>query len=223
MSVTAIVIARAGSRRLPNKNMMSFHGLPLVAHKVRQLKRCQYVDTVIVGSDSEEILAAAKKQGADTRVRAREFCDEVSRTWNEVIVDMALRVPGETILWAHCTNPCILPSTYDRAIAYYQQALKEDSADSLLSVSAVSGHAWYMEKPVNYDPYADTHVVAARLDPIYFQNGGIFIYGRAEMIRDRYVFGKRPKFIALEPDEAIDVDTQADFDRASVAYGWTLL
>lgn len=218
---TAIIIARAGSQRLPNKNMRRFHGLPLVAHKVRQLKTCKHVSRVIVGSDSEEILNAAIAEGAETRVRAVEFCDEISRTWNEVILDMALRVPGEVILWAHCTNPCIRPSTYDRALVRYHQILDEKLGDSLLSVRRVEGHAWHGNRPINHMPWGAPHLVAAQLDPVYFQDGGIFIYDRARMIRDQYVYGHLPVVFSIEKNEGIDIDTEKDFLVAEEMFDWT--
>lgn len=222
---TAIVIARGGSQRLPNKNMMLFHGQPLVVHKIMQLKKCENVARVFVGSDSPDILAAAREAGAEVRVRAPEYCDEQSRTWNEVIADMALRVPGDTVLWAHCTNPCITSSTYDRALARYRQVVEEESGDSLVSVTPVHGHAWVRAGsdfyPVNYDPWGRSHVVAAGVEPVFFQNGGIFVYSRAGMIRDKYVFGKRPVLFPLERPECIDIDTEADFQDAVAAWDWT--
>lgn len=226
LDVTAVIIARAGSQRLPNKNMMLFHGKPLVVHKVLQLKRCKQVSRIVVGSDSPEILKAAEDAGAEVRLREPEFCDEKSRTWNEVILDMALRVPGEVILWAHCTNPCIRAETYDRAIARYKQLLDDRIGDSLVSVSRIQGHIWArmdgVLRPVNFEPWTKAHQVAADVEPVYTQNGGIFVYGRHAMIRSRYVYGNNPGFMTLEHPECIDVDTQADFDAASLAWDWTL-
>lgn len=226
-SVTAVIIARAGSQRVRDKNMRIFHGKPLVVHKVEQLKRCQHVSEIIVGSDSQEILDAASKAGAQVRHRAPEFCDEKSRTWNEVILDMALRVPGDVILWAHCTNPCIRPSTYDRALVRYQQAIDDGAGDSLISVTRVTGHAWARDNydammiPVNHNPWGRAHQVAADLEPVYFQNGGIFVYSRYAMTKHSYVYGARPVFMTLERPECIDIDTESDFQDALLNYDWT--
>lgn len=224
--VSAVIIARAGSQRVPDKNMRLFHGKPLVVHKVEQLKRCKHVDEIFVGSDSLEILLAASEAGAQVRHRAPEFCDEKSRSWNEVIVDMALRVPGDVILWAHCTNPCIRPETYDLALHRYTQLVENDSGDSLVSVTPVRGHGWVLNpitrvyQPVNHNPWDGLHSVAADLQPVFFQNGGIFIYDRQAMIQNKYVYGKQPAFFVLERPESIDIDTESDFQDAVLAYDW---
>ena len=36
--LTAVISVRAGSRRLPNKNILPFGGSNLLIHKIRQLK-----------------------------------------------------------------------------------------------------------------------------------------------------------------------------------------
>lgn len=212
MKVAAVIIARGGSRRLPRKNLLPFHGRALVAHKAWQLAQCLHVDHVVVGSDSDEILEAAAREGAATVRRTPEYCDEVSRPLNDVAADMASKVEADVILWAHCTNPCIRPETYDRAVkAYASQARWHDS---LVGVCELRSHLWFHKVPLNYDPWRYPHRLAAQLEPVYWQNGGIFIYTREEMLRERYIFGRRPLLFPIDPHEAIDIDTQTDYERA---------
>lgn len=215
MTTTAVVIARGGSTRLPNKNMLQFYGRPLVAHKVWQLKQCKSIDDVVVGSDSEEILEAAFLAGANLIRRAPEFCDEKSRSWNDVIHDMVSKIHATTIVWAHCTNPCIFPATYERAIRCYNTS----DGDSLVSVSEIRSHVWWNGRPLNFDPYGKPHEVAAKLPPVYHQNGGIFIMRRELMELSHYVYGNCPELFVIPPGEDTDVDTQDDLDRAIEWYG----
>lgn len=214
MSVAAVVIARGGSERLPHKNMLKFNGRTLIAHKVWQLQQCNLIDKVVVGSDSDDILQSAREEGALTIKRAPEFCDERSRSWNDVIHDMVEKVEALTIMWAHCTNPCIKPSTYDRAIRAFQAT----DGDSLVAVTPFQNHIWWNGRPLNFDPYAKSHVVAAKLPPVYFQNGGIFIAHRSLMLQNRYVYGESPEMFVIDRDEATDVDTWEDLDRAAAIY-----
>jgi CMP-N-acetylneuraminic acid synthetase len=211
---TAVIIARGGSARLPNKNLLPFNGRTLVAHKVWQLRQTKLIDTVVVGSDSDDILREAACEGAMTIKREPEFCDEKSRSWNEVIVNMVEQVEGHAIVWAHCTNPCIRPSTYDRAVRCFQAT----DGDSVVGVTPFRNHIWWNGRPLNFDPYKYPHAVAAHLPPIYFQNGGIFIASRELMLRTHYVYGQTPEMFVISEEEAIDVDTQEDLDRAVALY-----
>lgn len=214
MDIVAVVIARGGSTRLPNKNLLPFNGRTLVAHKVWQLYQTSLITKVVVGSDSDEIIASAVAEGAIPLVRAPEFCDEKTRSWNEVIYDMVSRVGAQTIVWAHCTNPCIRPDTYDRAVKLFQAT----DGDSVVSVTPFRNHVWWNGRPLNFDPYKYPHTVAAHLPPVYFQNGGIFIASRALMMAERYVYGRSPEMFVINPEEAVDVDTQEDLDRATALY-----
>lgn len=215
MNTTAIIIARAGSLRIPDKNVQDFHGRPLVAHKVWQLKQCARIDDVVVGSDSESILSAARVEGAIPMKRMPEYCDEKSRSWNDVIYDMVERTAGNgLVVWAHCTNPCILPDTYDNAI----EAFFGEHCDSVVGVTELKTHVWYEGKPLNFDPYAHRHQVAAKLTPAYIQHGGLFIAPRSLMTKRHYVYGTSPHLFNIHQDEAIDIDTWEDLDRARAMY-----
>ena len=214
MKTTAVVIARGGSTRLPNKNLLSFYGRPLVAHKVWQLKQTNFIEEVIVASDSEEILLAAAREGALPLRREARFCDEKSESWNAVIHDVVSRLDATTIVWAHCTNPCIRPATYDRALRCFMGT----DGDSVVSVTAFHNHVWWNGRPLNFDPYNGPHEPAAKLAPIYFQNGGIFVARRRDMESWRYVYGKTPEMFIIDRKEACDVDTQEDLDLAKEAY-----
>jgi len=214
MNTVAIVIARGGSTRLPNKNLLKFNGRTLIGHKVWQLRQCGLIDRIVVGSDSDEILASAQDEGAKIIRREPEYCDEKSRSWNEVIHDMVSKVEGETIVWAHCTNPCIKPETYAKAL----EAYGESENDSLVSVTQFRNHIWWDGNPLNFDPKAKEHTVAAKLRPVYFQNGGIFIAHRLLMLEKKYVYGDDPLLFDIEAGEATDVDTWEDLDRAAAYY-----
>ena len=62
--ITAVIPVRAGSKRLPNKNILPFGDSNLLIHKIRQLKQVKGVDTIVVSSDSPEMLNMAYSESA---------------------------------------------------------------------------------------------------------------------------------------------------------------
>jgi len=62
--VLAIIPARGGSKGLPGKNIRDLCGKPLIAWSIEQGLACEYVDTVLVSTDSEEIATIAVQHGA---------------------------------------------------------------------------------------------------------------------------------------------------------------
>lgn len=62
--VLGIVPARGGSKGLPGKNIRDLCGKPLIAWSIEQGLACEYIDKVLVSTDSEEIAAIAIQYGA---------------------------------------------------------------------------------------------------------------------------------------------------------------
>jgi len=57
----AIIPARAGSKRLANKNSLLLKNKPLIGHTIDAAKESNYIDEIIVSSDSEKIVEISKE------------------------------------------------------------------------------------------------------------------------------------------------------------------
>lgn len=214
---TAIVVARGGSTRLPNKALLPFAGSSMIGHKVRTLKQCLRIGRVVVGSDSDAILAEAKANGAETVKRGDYHCDERVCSANEMILNMVSLVgggPDDVFVWAHPTNPLIRPETYDAAVDRFAAGM-EFNFDSLMSVREEKRHAWFDGKPLNFTPHEIPHRPASQLEPVLFQDGAIFIQTRQRWLDTAYFYGERPLHFQVPWDEGWDVDTERDMAVAT--------
>jgi len=64
MQKTCIVIpARLGSTRLPEKALADIHGKPMIQHVYERARKVRGVDTVLVATDHQRIVAAVEKFG----------------------------------------------------------------------------------------------------------------------------------------------------------------
>lgn len=211
MEITAVIVARGGSRRMPRKNLTEINGESLVARKVRQLRSAHHINRVVVGSDDQEILDAGMRAGAEPVRRPDYFCDESQASANQMIGNMCSLIETDIVVWAHCTNPLLSTGTYERAIAAFLEA-QVAGYDSLLSVFPLKEHLWDGEKkPFNYDPYGPTHPLASTLAPLYAQDGGIFIQPHKQMLENSYFFGSKPYLFEVPDDELLDINTPHEF------------
>src|SRR3989344_5060148 len=64
-TILAIIPARGGSKRLPDKNILPFAGKPLIAYAIGLARTNASVDRVIVDTDSPRIAAVARRFGAE--------------------------------------------------------------------------------------------------------------------------------------------------------------
>lgn len=166
--VSAIIVARKGSKRIKSKSLLKLNGETLIERKIHQLQNCKNID--------------------------RNMMDLVET---------------DVVIWTHCTNPLITPSTYDNAISTYFDNL--DKYDSLLSVVELKEHLWKDNKPFNYNPYAKRHIPARELPPLYMQDGGIFIQSYANMKNNSYFFGKKPYLFIIPEKEFLDINNWKDY------------
>jgi CMP-N,N'-diacetyllegionaminic acid synthase len=64
-SAVALVPARAGSQRVPGKNIRELAGHPLLAYSIAAARESAVFDAVLVSTDSEEIAEIARRYGAE--------------------------------------------------------------------------------------------------------------------------------------------------------------
>ncbi|MGB0370894.1 MAG: cytidylyltransferase domain-containing protein [Opitutales bacterium] len=64
MRVVGSIIARLGSKRLIHKNLMPFHGMPMVGWGIRVLEGAKSLDEIVVSTESELIARVAHGFGA---------------------------------------------------------------------------------------------------------------------------------------------------------------
>jgi pseudaminic acid cytidylyltransferase len=77
----AIIPARGGSTRIPDKNIRSFAGEPMISYTIAAAKAAKVFDKIIVSTDSRRIAKIAEEHGAEVPfMRSRELSDDHTPT-----------------------------------------------------------------------------------------------------------------------------------------------
>ena len=63
MNIVAIIPARAGSKAIPNKNIRSINGHPMIYYAINNAIQSKYITDIIVSTDSEEVRIIANQMG----------------------------------------------------------------------------------------------------------------------------------------------------------------
>lgn len=213
--ISAVIPVREGSRRLKNKNIAPFAGTNLLIFKIRQLKRVKNINKIVVSSDSDKMLTMAKSEGVSTHKRAKEYCDEKTKSFGEVVEHIAKNVEGEHILWATCTSPLVFPKLYSEAIYKYFEVI-ENEYDSLVSVEILKDYIWDENGPLNYE-LGKGHVPSQELPKLYIITDGILLAPRRDMIKWSYFHGSNPFKFVIDKRAGVDIDDGLDLE---VAKAW---
>lgn len=74
----AIILARGGSKRLPRKNILDFHGKPMLAWSVLAAIESGMYHRVLVSTDDDEIAAIARRYGAEVPFLRDKAADDLA-------------------------------------------------------------------------------------------------------------------------------------------------
>lgn len=185
-STIAIIPARGGSKRLPQKNLLPVDGLPLIAHSVRHAVAANAVETVYVSTDHEEIARISAEHGATIIWRPAELAGSTASSESALLhaLDEITREgkhAPELVVFLQCTSPVRADNDIDQAIA----KLLQEKADSLLSVCDNKRFLWRHDKDsaisINYDFHARQR--EQDMAPQFQENGSIYIT-RTSLLRE---------------------------------------
>ncbi len=220
-TVLAIVPARGGSKRLPHKNLLPFHGKPLISWTIEAGYKSSLVDKVVVSTEDEDIKNIALDFGIDIVDRPQELATDDAQ-----VVDVlahavnVLETRGEYFTWLLLLQP----TSPLRNVFHINEAFKmieKNHGAGAVSVSAA-------ECPIEWlghlsdDGFMDSYFEEAKLGtssrmvtPSYKVNGAIYASRMDLFLEEKTMFLKKGIVAyVMERDESIDIDDKHDFEVA---------
>ncbi len=140
--IVALIPARSGSKRVPDKNIRPLAGHPLIAYSIAAALQSGIFDAVIVSTDSERYADIARHYGAEIPfLRPAKIAGDTAPDieWVEHMLS-ELRRDGrdyDCFSILRPTSPFRLPETIRRA---WDEFLAEDGVDSLRAVEKCQQH-----------------------------------------------------------------------------------
>jgi CMP-N-acetylneuraminic acid synthetase len=222
-TVVALVPARAGSQRVPGKNILPLAGRPLIAHTIDAARASGIFTDVVVSTDSEEIAAIARAAGASVPfLRRAEIATSTSPDIEWVLEAMKGR-SEDAFAILRPTSPFRSAATIRRA--WTQLLAAGDDADSIRAVERVRQHPgkmWVIDGPLmrplldrttDGTPWHSMQYQA--LPEIYVQNSSLEIAWRHVLEGDApTISGTRVLPFLTEPLEGFTIDYPEDVARA---------
>ncbi len=222
-SAIALIPARSGSERVPQKNIRPLAGHPLIAYAIATAQQADAFERVICSTDSEEIAEIARWYGAEVPfLRPAEYATSTSPDieWLAYTLE-ELKERYDLFALVRATNPFRGPDVLHRGL---EQLLATPEADSIRAVELVKQHPgkmWIVEgqtmRPLLDQSHLDVAWHAGQyqaLPKIYVQNSAL------EIAWSRVVFAtgtREGRTIApffTSGYEGFNVDDEEDWARA---------
>jgi CMP-N-acetylneuraminic acid synthetase len=220
MRKIAVVPVKEKSERVQNKNFKVFaNGLSLLEFKLKQIIESKCFDAIYVSSNSKKANEIAENLNVTHIFRPDEFCNNLIN-WSDVIhyvIESLPEEPDAQIAWCHTTSP--LFDRYNQAVKQFDELLVTKSHFN--GLVAVTDFKEFLvtekSRPYNYN-WGIWHDYSQNIDRLYKVTGALFIAQKAEMIKNRYVISKNPLLFQTNSFEAIDIDTNFDFNLAQLLF-----
>lgn len=218
----ALIPARSGSSRLPDKNVRQLGEHPLIAYTIAAARRARVFARVIVSTDSDAYAEIAAHYGAEVpwrRPAALATGDSLDIDWVRHVLE-ELRAEGDvpdafSIL--RPTSPFRTSGTIRRAFRTFCDA----DGDSLRAVERCSQHPakmWVLgerfmrplldggvfERPWHSSPYQS-------LRPVWVQNASLEMVWTRVVEKSGTIAGSRIVPFATEGREGFDINTPDDW------------
>jgi N-acylneuraminate cytidylyltransferase len=149
LKVLALIPARGGSKRIPDKNIKELCGKPLISYAIEQSKNSKYVDRVLVSTDYENIRNISLKYGAEVPfLRPAEISGDKSTDYEAFFHAICWLKDNENytpdiIVQIRPTSPLRTTDQIDLALEYF---IANKDADSLRTVTRPEQHPYKMYK-----------------------------------------------------------------------------
>lgn len=223
MSIVAIIPARGGSKRIPNKNIKSFAGQPIISYSIKAAQETNLFDRIIISTDSEEIAEVAECYGAEAPfIRPVKLADDFTDTAPVLI---------HALNWLHVngfpTNYfcCIYATAPFISVKYLKKGLHLLMENNAATTFSVTTFPYPIFRALKIDDghikmFWPEHANSRSNDlPEAYHDAGQFYWGNTEkFMREKKLFSSNAVPIILPRYLAQDIDTPEDWETAEKMY-----
>ena len=217
----AVIPARGGSRRLPKKNFLDFHGKPLFLYTYEAAKESGLFSDIVISTDSKDILDICREKNiAVPFIRPEPLCSDTASLDDVCLhaLDEMEKINGPynamCVLWA--TSP--LRDATDLQQSY---RMLTDRVDAV--VGMVQNAQYYPSQIIDRGGYLQplvpllgvTNLRAQDVPSVYVDNGSL-AWVKTDAFRiEKTWMPKRTKGYLMPTWKSVDVATQQDLELLS--------
>lgn len=224
--VLAVTLARAGSKRVPEKNIRPLCGIPLIEYTISEALKSTLLTDYIVSTDSDLIASVATKAGAKVPFTRPSYLATDRATSVDALqhaVDFMESTESKKydfIIELMATNPFKLVEDIDSCL----EILKDSGADSVIAVHEVGDeHPARVKQIIGgrlRDFGAPESLESRRQDLLpraYVRSGAIYALARNELMIQNRRYGSNFSLpYILSPEKSLNIDSETDWKLAEV-------
>ena len=226
--VLAIIPARGGSKGIPQKNIRTFAGHPLIAYSIAAGLQSTFVTRVIVSTDDPKIAEVARRYGAETPFMRPPALAQDS-TLDLPVFQHALAwltaneaYAPDIVVQLRPTSPVRPVGLVDEAVRILLEHPEADSVRGVVPAGQNPHKMWRIDNEtgkmthlLDVDNVAEPYNAPRQiLPPVYWQTGHIDAIRPAVILESGSMSGKVILPVMVDSRYTVDIDTLSDWMRA---------
>ncbi|QOV88979.1 acylneuraminate cytidylyltransferase family protein [Humisphaera borealis] len=222
MNVLGVVLARAGSKGLPNKHLLTLQGRPVISYTLEHARAAGRLTRVVVSSDCPLVRRFGIANGFDAVERPADLATDTASVQDVMLhavdqMKVQHKFDAEAVVVLYGNVPIRPAACIDRAI----EMLESTGCDSVRSFIPVGKwHPGWMSRLKGDVVEAVVPGSIHRrqdLEPLFLHDGGVVAVTRASLERGRAnrsdphaFFGVDRRGFAVEPGDTVEIDSRRD-------------
>jgi len=185
--IFGLITARAGSKRLKNKNTLKLHKKPLFYWTINEALKSKYLDNLYISTDDKKIKEFIKnKKKINLISRTKKLSQDLTKS-EDVVFDFIKKTKGnyDIICLLQPTSPYRRCFDIDNSI----KKMINNNSKTLVSITKSTKNA-------------------------YKFNGAIYAVDVSFFKKKKIFFNKKTIFYKMPKSRSLDIDTKEDFELA---------
>lgn len=218
MKRLAIITARAGSRGLPDKNMLMVGGKPLLAYTIESAVDSGMFDQIVLTTDSQEYIDILSHYPITMQLRPEHLASDHATSYD--VIEYVLQQEG---CRGYDYFVLFQPTSPQRTAQHTRDVCQ--AFDSCMDEYDFMASVCQAHKPTVLTRGIDTDDSMKYFDidysryrrqnylPEYSPNGVFFIAKPEAYIEHKHFYGPRSKAFFMDKNVSIDIDDRDDFEQ----------
>lgn len=225
MGNLAIIPARGGSKRIPNKNFRIFSGHPIIRYSIETALTCGLFEEVMVSTDTSEIEQLAISFGATVPFKRTSVNSDDSATLSSVVFEVleSYQKIGQNFEFVCMILPTAPLLSAHTVVAAYEKLVKNISFSSVVPVVRFS---FPIQRAFVLDDQGKARMLQPEtmfarsqdLEPAFHDAGQFYWLRVADFFKEKSIFTDSMGAIEISELEAQDIDTEVDWELAELKF-----
>ena len=219
MKILVVIPARSGSKGLPDKNIKSLNGKPLIHYSIEVAQQIFNNEDICISTDSDKYIAIAEQTGLKVPFVRPETLSTDNATTQDVLLHCLGFYEKKGVFYDYIL--LLQPTSPFREKNHLEDILmaNNEECDMIVSVKEADSNPYYVSLEENKEGYLKKLMegkFTRRQDcpKVYEYNGSMYLINVKSLKNTLISNFKKIRKYEMHSKYSIDIDNQLDFDFA---------